>query len=427
MNSLGTRIRELRLKKGLTQIELAKGIITPSMVSQIESDRARPSYKVLVAIANRLDAPLEQLIKGVTLELEASSKYKLAMGMVRAREYGAAILLFENLLETAVHRIPKENLLLELALCHLGAGDVLEAEQLLNQLYQITSYGQDQHLLAVVLLNQGKVAELKHNLPIALFYMDRAWEELQKAQEIDDDLQVKILMQQASLQEQSGKVEDAAKNYERALLLSQCNSEDRGSIYLRLAEVYNRHKNYEKAEEYASKALVLLEEQANEDRKQDLQHRLIMLHRGSVDWKLIIQELLTIAETYTRRGQKQKSGEVYADVGLICLENGELDQASSYAEKAKATLSETDPTMGKVNRVLAFVNFYRNNEKKGKEYLENALKLYEQHGKVAELEEITILSCRYLTDKGEHQEAYERLERFHKYLIGQLERRGIVL
>ncbi|ASS76748.1 hypothetical protein CIG75_18590 [Tumebacillus algifaecis] len=83
MHSLGQRIREIRLKTGLTQIELAKGLCTPSMVSQIESDRARPSYKILVALAARLEVPLEYLVKEVNFELENSSKYKMALQQKR--------------------------------------------------------------------------------------------------------------------------------------------------------------------------------------------------------------------------------------------------------------------------------------------------------------------------------------------------------
>jgi transcriptional regulator with XRE-family HTH domain len=82
MDSLGQRIRDFRLKKGMTHIELAKGLCTPSMISLIESGRARPSYKVLYAIADRLGVPLEYLLKDVDLDLEYTSKYNLAMGMV---------------------------------------------------------------------------------------------------------------------------------------------------------------------------------------------------------------------------------------------------------------------------------------------------------------------------------------------------------
>ena len=61
VTSLGQRIRQIRMGKGITQIELSKGICTPSMISQIESDRARPSYKILFSIADKLDVPLENV------------------------------------------------------------------------------------------------------------------------------------------------------------------------------------------------------------------------------------------------------------------------------------------------------------------------------------------------------------------------------
>ena len=96
--SLGQRIRELRLRKGLTQIDLAAGLCTPSMISQIESDRARPSYKMLFAISERLDVPLERLLVDVELNLEVVSTYKMARAMVLAKEYQAAMPLLEELI-----------------------------------------------------------------------------------------------------------------------------------------------------------------------------------------------------------------------------------------------------------------------------------------------------------------------------------------
>ena len=39
MFSLGQRIRELRMKRGIAQIDLANGICTPNTYSQVESDR----------------------------------------------------------------------------------------------------------------------------------------------------------------------------------------------------------------------------------------------------------------------------------------------------------------------------------------------------------------------------------------------------
>ncbi|WP_157729412.1 helix-turn-helix domain-containing protein [Tumebacillus algifaecis] len=426
-SSLGQRVRETRLKKGITQIELASGLCTPSLISQIESDRARPSYKTLVALAARLDVPLEQLLNGVNFDLESSSKYKMAKSMVRAREYQPAIPLLNDLLEIQQRRIPKEGLFLELVQCHIELGNALEAESLLNQLYQICNTERNNHLLAEVLYYLGKVAELKNDYPIALFHTNRAWEELQTIEEIDTDLQAKVLMQLATLHERIGKVAESAKLYERALLLHQHNGEERGKTYLRLAEVYDRQKKYEQAQEYAVKATVHLEEQSTKEHMQEMQRRLLMLQRDSSDWNKSVPIILSIAEQYEQNGKKQKAGEVYADLALNCLDNHEYDEAWAYAEKARMALPDTDSTMGQVHRVLSFVYFRREDKKKGKKHLENAVKIFEQHGKIAELEAVMLHMCRFLNDKGDHQEAYERMEAFHHYLINQLEQRGIIL
>ncbi|MBQ2546020.1 MAG: helix-turn-helix domain-containing protein [Clostridia bacterium] len=54
----GARVRELRLKRGLTQKELAGDHITRNMLSLIESGNASPSVQTLLWLAERLDAPV---------------------------------------------------------------------------------------------------------------------------------------------------------------------------------------------------------------------------------------------------------------------------------------------------------------------------------------------------------------------------------
>ncbi|TCP54437.1 tetratricopeptide repeat protein [Tumebacillus sp. BK434] len=318
-------------------------------------------------------------------------------------------------------------MLLELTRCLVELGNVLEAEKVLQQLDQICFTERNDHLHVEVLLLLGKVAELKNEYPIALFHTNRAWNELQKVEEIDADNQAKILIQLASLHERVGKVAEAAEYYEKALLLNPYNGEDRGKTFLRLAEVYDRQKKFEQAEEYAMKATVLLQEQANAEQKREMKHRLIMLQREKSDWKVSVQKLLNLAEQYEQIGDKSKAGEVFADIALICSENGEIDESWAYAEKARMSLSDTSPTMGQVHRVLSFVYFHREDEEKGKRHLDNAVKIYKRHGKFAELEEVTLHMCRYLNEKGEHREAFERMELLHTYMTGQLEQRGIVL
>ncbi len=54
----GKKIKELRLEKKMTQAELAKGIITRNMLSQIENDVASPSVSTACELAKRLNTPL---------------------------------------------------------------------------------------------------------------------------------------------------------------------------------------------------------------------------------------------------------------------------------------------------------------------------------------------------------------------------------
>ena len=60
--SLGARIKALRIERGIRQNELAqKGGLTPSLVSQIESDKLTPSLNTLGRLAGALGVPIGTL------------------------------------------------------------------------------------------------------------------------------------------------------------------------------------------------------------------------------------------------------------------------------------------------------------------------------------------------------------------------------
>lgn len=60
--SLGSRIKALRMERGIRQNELAqKGGLTPSLVSQIESDKLTPSLHTLGRLAGALGLPIGAL------------------------------------------------------------------------------------------------------------------------------------------------------------------------------------------------------------------------------------------------------------------------------------------------------------------------------------------------------------------------------
>jgi transcriptional regulator with XRE-family HTH domain len=78
MPSIGEKIREARLQRGLTQGDLAEDLVTPSMISQIEADKAKPSYPLLTAIANRLGLPVEHFLNELQDQFTLTTYLRLA-------------------------------------------------------------------------------------------------------------------------------------------------------------------------------------------------------------------------------------------------------------------------------------------------------------------------------------------------------------
>src|SRR5438309_1520302 len=61
---VGTNIREVRTKLGMTQAQLAAPEFSISYISAIERGKIRPSLKALSILARRLDVPLAFLLEG---------------------------------------------------------------------------------------------------------------------------------------------------------------------------------------------------------------------------------------------------------------------------------------------------------------------------------------------------------------------------
>jgi tetratricopeptide (TPR) repeat protein len=64
--ALGARLKSARVARGLTQSALAGEGISTGYVSRIESGARRPTLKVLVELARRLDKPVDELLRGVS-------------------------------------------------------------------------------------------------------------------------------------------------------------------------------------------------------------------------------------------------------------------------------------------------------------------------------------------------------------------------
>jgi transcriptional regulator with XRE-family HTH domain len=59
---VGQRVREARIRKGISQAELGAPFFTRAMVSAVELGKISPALKTLAHFASKLEVPLKDLI-----------------------------------------------------------------------------------------------------------------------------------------------------------------------------------------------------------------------------------------------------------------------------------------------------------------------------------------------------------------------------
>jgi transcriptional regulator with XRE-family HTH domain len=84
--TMGDRLRRARMARGLTLRTMAKRLgVSPSLVSQVETGRAKPSVSTLYAFANELGISLDELLFMDTVPSPPASDTGLAMDLFEGR------------------------------------------------------------------------------------------------------------------------------------------------------------------------------------------------------------------------------------------------------------------------------------------------------------------------------------------------------
>ncbi|MBD0293448.1 MAG: tetratricopeptide repeat protein [Jiangellaceae bacterium] len=136
-NPVGARIRALRLKQGMSQADVAAGMLSASYVSLVESGRRRPAQSALQHIADRLGVDVDFLRDGIDAEVRRRSR--LALGHARvALQQGDADDAYRRFTELSdapgLTEDDERQIKLGRALAAEKRGDLEEALRMLAQL-----------------------------------------------------------------------------------------------------------------------------------------------------------------------------------------------------------------------------------------------------------------------------------------------------
>ncbi|HEU4964382.1 MAG TPA: tetratricopeptide repeat protein [Bacilli bacterium] len=399
---LGRKIQSLRLARTMTQIELAKGICTPSMISQIESGRAFPSYKVLSKIAEKLNVPIVDLTEGLFDDVALNVKVKTLKVLIESKQYQDGVKMAESILSGLrkssylVHEIK-----LSLSECLLWSGQLERAIEVLGELEQSNEHLNPQEKAKIYNL-MGTAYFKKSDLLKAHSYYQLAYESTQKL-EHEDIVTAKILYNLGLTYEWMDHLEDSAKYYSEAerIFKNSANSKrELANVFYAKAITLSKQEQLEKADEYLNMALSLYQSENYYDLvlKSREAHAYVVLSKK--DPEKAKQVLLQCCRTYQEAGDTENLIYAYAKLAFICLENGKTTEADYYVQYIQSAM-ERDPTITKVDlrfgfifRVFAQVAYETKNYLDAIKNANNSVSIFDTMGLRGE----TAKSLRYVLD-----------------------------
>ncbi len=369
---VGTNIREVRTKLGMTQAQLAAPEFSISYISAIERGKIRPSLKALSILARRLDVPLTFLLEGSP----AGAAEARAVGYSPADSepdtrvdvdlLQAAVLVQQDQYDQAAQ------LLAPLQPERITTEQVYRLYRLRGEI----DLGQHQYQEAVVDLRQavtqaegindieyverarnllGKAYYALYNYTLAIENHLRCNAAIESGQIIDPLFALDVFSNLANDYFRLGELDKAVAYYHRALDMFEGLTKDSKSYALKYMEISQRYKTAGKlsmARDYAMHSLSVYE-MRDEMRLVGLTHQRLgkTLEKQSKldEAEREYQEAITIESDLN---DEAAASQCYTSLAELLLKRGDVqgaekqaNEALSYAERAHDETTEGQALM----------------------------------------------------------------------------------
>lgn len=427
--SLGQKIKELRILKGLTQSDLGSGMVTPSMISQIEADKANPSHKLLCAIAEKLEVSVDYFLTDMQTKLEQTSTYKLAKAFMESGEYDRAIQLLEELLENPAPHLQLTNISFDLANCYLHVEQFERATELFESVLDSAIRG-GEHNTAVLALNKLGVIQLrKENLLLAQFHWKKAYQILARVEGIDVSTKAFVITNLGMVNLKLGDYKEALTYYTESYQLLQ------GTNYLKLiGETYNglghankELKNYKKAIEHTQDAIAIFKSlnyvKASFECKVNL--AIIKGEEGKTEEALnLLEECM---EGFTKHGASLDLANVHTEMGRLLLKEGRFEDALNHANEALNLMEGDLRERAYVFRTIAKIKLAQEEFETALEFAEKSIELFKKHDMIGQLTKSYALVGEIHKGRGDFLAATESLQKMQNVVETNLREKIMVM
>lgn len=427
--TLGQKIRELRIRKGLTQSELSEGLVTPSMISQIESDKANPSHQLLNSIAEKLETPIEYFLTDVESQLEKISAYHVAHAIMLKGDFKQAIDLLSKIKEAPSTQISMADIKFDLAYCYLNTNELEQANELFEECLELAITGKDSIRMVTIMNQLGAVTFKQRNYPIAIHYWKKAYDLAKKETDIDPYLFGEIANGIGMVHSQFGEWEQAKEYFEEASQLFKGSQDIRqiADVYVELAKTYRNTGDYDRAMHFSQSAAALYQglQSLRSIIDSNAHYGIVLGETGLASEG--IDRLENCMFLYENVGFHDRTGYVHSALARALFQAGDYDKAIYHCEQALKTTSGDELERSTIYRILATIDLEKEKYDSALEWIEKAAAIVEQEGSAADQVKVYAVYGDIYKKQGLYREAMECLEKMNNAMLENLRDQKVIL
>ncbi|HEU4963462.1 MAG TPA: helix-turn-helix domain-containing protein [Bacilli bacterium] len=359
--TLGSRIRELRLSRGLSQRALADGLVSKSMISQIEGDKALPSTDLLTSLAARLDVTVQELLPAKQNDVERVDRYKQARSLLALGHDEEALPLLQACLEDPHPAWELTGLYKEVGECLQRLGRVAEARSSLEEaLRRVVREGREADK-ASLHMRLGEIAYGEEQWTVALQEWKQAHQDLTQMTEREGRppmLFVHVCLALGRVQAALGWHLEALRHYREAQhLLPQVHPRvspsTEADVYNGLGESLAHLGQHATAMEHLQRAVTFYERTRMIER--ELQARILLgrMMAANGQPERALRELAACRRVAEARGELDLVVKVMREQAVVCQQMERWDEAIATLRQALSLDGCDAESKGGLHRLLA--------------------------------------------------------------------------
>lgn len=417
------------MRKGLTQQELGSGIVTISMISQIESDKAYPSHKVLEQIASRLETPIEYFVADMQTQMEQSSTFKMAKAYLSASDFDQAIPLFRELIANPAPHLPVHEVQFDLADAYLASGEVERAVELFEQVLDTVVRKNDDYAALLCLNKLGEARFSQDNFLLALYHWHKAYETFSRVKEIDPFTRARIITNLGQVQQQLGEYEESIRFFREAynLLRGSTNMRQLADVYLGLGNSYKNLGEFSRAIDYCHDALTIYESLQNVKQAIDVKANFALVEADQGRFDQAVEMLHECLAEYRKHELPVDNARIHGEIARLYLRAGKLREAEAFCQESLFLLPNSTTNLAVIFQSLSNIKRAQGDLNAAIDWIKRAIELYEKHEQQSELRGAFQELAELHEESGNYMLANETLRQLHAIFDSSLRKFGILV